>query len=60
MSEYKTRQVLLVGFSALRHQTKYNKQIATRNHKKTHDPITRQRLAYDVARLVGGYLEVSK
>jgi len=40
--------------------SKYHKQIAAKNYKKTHGRITRQKLVFDVAKLVKKYLEVSK
>jgi len=40
--------------------TEYDKQIVTKNHKKTYNPITKQKLAYYVAKLVDDYLEVSE
>ena len=61
VSEYRVRQVRLAFFSALRQsRTKYNEQISTRNYRKTHGRITREKLTQDIAKLIKDYLEVSQ
>ncbi|KAF9785292.1 hypothetical protein BJ322DRAFT_1108747 [Thelephora terrestris] len=48
---------LRIDFQGHKSGSKKAKQISTMNHKKNRGPITRQKLAHDVAKIIGAHLQ---